>query len=83
VINVEDVYNSAALVDPVHDAICPAPGAVAASELEHRFADPLDCSQARHCETPVQRQQQFPEAGWRSLVLSRVAVPKFLLPRSA
>jgi hypothetical protein len=33
VINVEDVDNSAALVDPVDDAICPAPGAVAASEL--------------------------------------------------
>ena len=31
-----DVDNSTALVDPVDDAICPAPGAVAASELEHR-----------------------------------------------
>jgi hypothetical protein len=41
VINVEDVDNSTALVDPVGEAICPAPGAVAASELEHRFADPL------------------------------------------
>jgi hypothetical protein len=41
VINVEDVDNSTALVDPVDDAICPAPGAVAASELEHRFADPV------------------------------------------
>jgi hypothetical protein len=62
VINVEDVDSSTALVDPVDDAICPAPDAVAASELEHRFADPLDCSQARHRKIPVQRQQQFPEA---------------------
>jgi hypothetical protein len=42
VVNVEDVYNSTALVDPVDDAICASPGAVAASERpEQRFADPV------------------------------------------
>jgi len=42
VVNVEDVDNSAALVDPVDDAICAAPCAVAASQRpEERFADPM------------------------------------------
>jgi hypothetical protein len=41
VVNVEDVDNSAALVDPVDDAICAAPGAMAASSErpEQRSAD--------------------------------------------
>jgi hypothetical protein len=42
VVNVEGVYNSTALVDPVDDAICASPGAVAASgRPEQRFADPV------------------------------------------
>src|SRR5215211_3959521 len=56
-VNVDDVDSSAALVDPVADAICAAPGAVAAA----RTADcrpGKGCSQARHRKTPVQQQQQ-------------------------
>jgi hypothetical protein len=42
VVDVEDVNNSIALVDPVDDAICAAPCAVAASQRpEQRFADPV------------------------------------------
>ena len=71
-------------VDPADDAICPVPGAVAASELEHRFADPVRVARKPGiAKLQYSGSNNFPEAGWRSLVLSSVAVPKFLLPRSA
>jgi len=42
VVNIEDVDDAAALVDPVNDAIGPAPGAVTASERpEQRLANPV------------------------------------------
>jgi hypothetical protein len=66
-VNVEDVDSSAALVDPVADAICAAPGAVAASERpEQRFADPV-----RVARKPGIAKLQYSSSNgeqWRTLV---------------
>ena len=47
-VNIEDMDNTAALVDPVNDAIGAAPGTVTASKRpEQRLADPLRVDRKR------------------------------------
>ena len=47
-VNIEDMDNTAALVDPVNDAISAAPGTVTASKRpEQRLADPLRVDRKR------------------------------------